>query len=99
MRYVSFIHKDNDSDYGVSFPDFPGCVSVGDTVDDAVRRGCEALAFHVEGLLDDIESIPVPRPIEAIKADPELADWQRGAHIVLIPLLRDSESSGVSTSP
>ena len=93
MRYVSFIHKDRDSDYGISFPDFPGCVSVGDTIDDAVRHGCEALAFHVEGLLDDGEAIPVPRPIEAIKADPELADWRRGADIVLIPLLRDRGSS------
>ena len=93
MRYVSFIHKDRDSDYGISFPDFPGCVSVGNTIDDAIRRGCEALAFHVEGLLDDGESIPVPRPIEAIKTDPELADWRRGADIVLIPLLRDRGSS------
>lgn len=93
MRYVSFIHKDHDSDYGISFPDFPGCVSVGDTIDDAIRCGCEALAFHVEGLLDDGEPIPVPRPIEAIKADPELADWRRGADIVLIPLLRDRGSS------
>ena len=48
MRYVSFIHRD-EAGYGVSFPDFPGCVSVGDTVDDAIRHGSEALAFHVEG--------------------------------------------------
>ena len=50
MRYVSFIHRDG-AGYGVSFPDFPGCVSVGNTVDDAVRHGSEALAFHVEGLV------------------------------------------------
>ena len=99
MRYVSFIHKNRDSDYGISFPDFPGCVSVGDSIDDAVRRGCEALAFHVEGLLDDSEPIPEPRSIEEIKADPDLADWRHRAEIVLIPLLRDSESSDVSTSP
>jgi len=60
MRYVSFIHRD-DAGYGVSFPDFPGCVSVGDTVDDAVRHGSEALAFHVEGLVDDGTPIPPPR--------------------------------------
>ena len=92
MRYVSFIHQD-DAGYGVSFPDFPGCVSVGDTVDDAVRHGCEALAFHVEGLADDGEPIPPPRSIEAIKADRELADWRRGADFVLIPLLLDRGSS------
>ena len=60
MRYVSFIHRD-EAGYGVSFPDFPGCVSVGDTVDDAVRDGSEALAFHVEGLVDDGKAILSPR--------------------------------------
>ncbi|MCY3931705.1 MAG: type II toxin-antitoxin system HicB family antitoxin [Acidobacteria bacterium] len=92
MRYVSFIHRD-DAGYGVSFPDFPGCVSVGDTVDEAVRRGCEALAFHVEGLVADGARIPSPTSIEAIKADADLADWRQGADFVLIPLLLDRGSS------
>ena len=78
---------------GVSFPDFPGCVSVGDSVDEAVRRGREALAFHVEGLSDEGELIPPPRSIEATEADPEIADWRHGADIVLIPLLLDRGSS------
>ena len=92
MRYVSFIHRD-DAGYGVSFPDFPGCVTVGDTVDEAVRRGCEALAFHVEGLVADGARIPPPRSIDAIKADADLADWRQGADFVLIPLLLDRGSS------
>ena len=92
MRYVSFIHRD-DTGYGVSFPDLPGCVSVGGTVDDAVRQGSEALAFHVEGLVADGEPIPQPRSIDAIKADPGLADWRQGADFVLIPLLLDRGSS------
>ena len=85
MRYVSFIHQEQ-AGYGVSFPDFPGCVSVGDTVDDAVRHGSEALAFHVDGLVDDGEAIPSQRSIEAVKADPALADWRLAADLVLIPL-------------
>ncbi len=92
MRYVSFIHQE-DATCGISFPDFPGCVSVGDTVDEAVRHGGEALALHVEGLVGAGESIPPPRPIAAIKADPDLADWRRGADFVLIPLLLDRGSS------
>ena len=92
MRYVSFIHS-GDGGYGVSFPDFPGCVSVGDTMEDAVRRGSEALGFHVEGLRDDGEPIPPPRSIDAIKADPDLAEWRRGADFVLVPLLLDRGSS------
>ena len=96
MRYVSFIHQD-DAGYGVSFPDFPGCVSVGDTVDDAVRHASDALAFHVEGLIADGAPIPPPRSIDAIKADPNLADWRRDADFVLIPLLYaqlDSNAQG-----
>ena len=92
MRFVSFIHRD-DAGYSVSFPDFPGCVSVGETIDDAVHQGCEALAFHVEGLRNDRERIPPPRSIDAIKADPEFADWREGADLVLIPLLLDRGSS------
>lgn len=83
MRYVSFIHREYDG-YGVSFPDFPGCVAVGDTREEAVRQGRKALAFHVEGLCKDGASIPSPRSIDAIKEDPELADWRTGADIVLI---------------
>lgn len=92
MRYVSFIHREQ-AGYGVSFPDFPGCVSVGNTVDDAVRHGSEALAFHVDGLVDDGEAIPSPRSIDAVKADPALADWRHGADLVLIPLLLGRGSS------
>lgn len=92
MRYVSFIHRD-EAGYGVSFPDFPGCVSVGDTVDEAVRHGSEALAFHVEGLAEDGEPIPAPRSIDAIKTAPDLAEWRRGADFVLIPLLLNRGSS------
>ena len=92
MRYVSFIHRD-EAGFGVSFPDFPGCVSVGDTVDEAVHHGSEALAFHIEGLLDAGEVIPEPRSIDAIKMDPEFADWRREADLILIPLLLDRGSS------
>ena len=70
--------------FGVSFPDFPGCVSGGG--DDAVRQGSEALVA-------DGEPIPQPRSIDAIKADPGLADWRQGADFVLIPLLLDRGSS------
>ncbi len=74
MRCVAFIHR-GDADYGVSFPDFPGCVSVGDAIDDAVRLTCEAFAFHVEGLGEDGEPIPPQCSMDATKADPELANW------------------------
>ena len=94
MRYVSFIHRD-EAGYGISFPDFPGCVAVAETADAVVRRGREALAFHVEGLSEDGDSIPPPRSIDAVKGDPDLADWRRNAELVLIPLLLNRGSSDI----
>ena len=35
MNYIALIHKDARSDYGVSFPDFPGCITAGKTLDEA----------------------------------------------------------------
>ena len=92
MRYVSFIHRE-DGGYGISFSDFPGCVSAGDTVGATIRQGCEALAFHVAGLVEDGEPIPEPRSIAAVSADPSIESWRSGAEIVLVPLLLDSGTS------
>src|SRR5271166_1439579 len=64
--YVALIHKDPDSDYGVSFPDFPGCVSAGSTLDEAIAMAKEALALHIEGLLEDDENVPAPTAIDEV---------------------------------
>ena len=34
-QFIALIHKDTDSDYGVSFPDLPGVISAGSTLDEA----------------------------------------------------------------
>jgi predicted RNase H-like HicB family nuclease len=70
--YVALIHKDPDSDYGVSFPDLPGCVSAGSTLDEAIAMAKEALALHIEGLLDDHENIPAPTAADEIDRDDAL---------------------------
>jgi predicted RNase H-like HicB family nuclease len=42
--YVALVHKDQGTSYGVSFPDLPGCISAGDTMDEALANGADALA-------------------------------------------------------
>jgi predicted RNase H-like HicB family nuclease len=64
MRLPVVIHKDKDSDYGVTVPDLPGCFSAGETADDALSNAVEAIECHVEGLLIDGEPIPRGQPIE-----------------------------------
>src|SRR5690349_14455405 len=80
--YIGLIHKDAGSEFGVSFPDFPGCISAGATLDEARANAEEALAFHVEGMVEDGEAIPEPSPLEEIMAH---ADARDGV-AVLIPL-------------
>lgn len=72
--YIALIHKDDHSDYGVSFPDFPGCISGGSTLDEARAGAEEALALHVEGLIEDGESLPEPSSLQAVMGDPENRD-------------------------
>jgi predicted RNase H-like HicB family nuclease len=67
--YVALMRKDADSDYGVEFPDFPGCVTAGTTPDDARRMAAEALELHVDGIRADGEPLPEPSSLEAIMAE------------------------------
>ncbi len=62
--YIGLIHKDADSDFGVSFPDFPGVITAGTTLDDARAMAQEALALHIEGMAEDGEAIPEPSSLE-----------------------------------
>ncbi|MEO5808184.1 type II toxin-antitoxin system HicB family antitoxin [Devosia sp.] len=93
MRYVAFVHKDPDTDYGISFPDFPGCISVGETVDAVIANGTEALAFHVSGMEADGDVVPDPRSIEEIRSDAEFAEELEGASFALVHLVRDLGST------
>jgi predicted RNase H-like HicB family nuclease len=65
-HYIALIHKDADSDYGVSFPDLPGVITAGSDLDEARKMAAEALAFHLEGLAEDGEAAPEPSSLEEI---------------------------------
>ena len=80
-NYIALIHKDADSDYGVSFPDFPGCITAGRTVDEARDLAMEALAFHIAGMAEDGETPPEPSTLEAVMAERE----NRDAVAILVP--------------
>jgi predicted RNase H-like HicB family nuclease len=73
-NYIAVVHKEPASDYGVSFPDFPGCITAGKTIDEAKDWAFEALLLHLEGLREDGEALPAPTSLEEIVADPENAD-------------------------
>jgi predicted RNase H-like HicB family nuclease len=93
MRYVALIHKDPDSAYGVSFPDLPGCISAGDTLDEASENAVEALSGHIRWMEADGDPIPPPRSMDEIVSDPSLAEDRDGAMLAVVPLVRDLGST------
>ena len=74
MRYPVVLHKDPNSDYGVTVPDLPGCFSAGETIDDALTEVVEAIECHIEELLIDGEREPYPTSTETHRDDPNYAD-------------------------
>jgi predicted RNase H-like HicB family nuclease len=71
--YPAFVYKDKE--YGITFPDFPGCVTAGATLEEAHRMAEEALQGHIEVELEYGEELPDPTPLE--KAN-KLAKKERG---------------------
>lgn len=61
MRLEAVIHKDAGSDYGVSFPSLPGCVSAGRTIAEALASAGEALELHLDGLRADAKTAGLPQ--------------------------------------
>jgi predicted RNase H-like HicB family nuclease len=73
-RYIAYIRKDDDSDYGVEFPDFPGCVTAGRTVEEAHAMALEALAAYVEVLNEHGRPVPKPSTLDDLKNDKHRKD-------------------------
>ncbi|GAB1409717.1 type II toxin-antitoxin system HicB family antitoxin [Desulfovibrionales bacterium] len=57
MLYPVYVHKDEGSAYGLTFPDFPGCFSAADDLADLPAMAQEAVEVHFEG-----ENMEIPAP-------------------------------------
>lgn len=68
-RYIAYIRKDRGSAYGVEFPDLPGCISAGRTVEEAHAMGSEALAAYVEFLIEKGRPVPRASTLDDLKND------------------------------
>ena len=63
--------------FSVFFPDLPGCVSAGDTIQETARNAEEALRMHLEGMIEDGDPLPAPSALDAIGRDPEVNEAGR----------------------
>ena len=66
-KYIAVIEKENTKQFGVIFPDFLGCVSVGKNLEEAEEMAQEALQMHIDGMLKDGEDLPRAKTLDEIK--------------------------------
>jgi predicted RNase H-like HicB family nuclease len=59
-RYLILVGGGPPTNYGAWSPDVLGCVATGDTIEECIAEMRSALAFHLEGMLEDGEEIPEP---------------------------------------
>jgi predicted RNase H-like HicB family nuclease len=85
-HYVAIVEEEPDKAIGVWFPDLPGCVSAGDTLDEAMVNAAEALALWVDVAHAHGQPIPYPRSLTELKRDPEVSEELTRFMVALIPL-------------
>lgn len=94
-HYIAVIHKDADSCYGLSFPDVPGVIAAGDTIDEAMQHATEALDFAAEDWenRDGSKHFPSPRSIDELRANAEFQDVAVDAVIAAVPFRAKAEAA------
>ena len=96
QRFYALIHS-GDCAFGISFPDFPGCISGGETISEAIRRGCETLAFHARGMFEDGDELPCPRTLAELWEDPAFRGESEGAAIVSVQMSMPAQQAREET--
>ena len=83
--YIAFLHPPEDaSAWGVTFPDVPGCVSAGSTLEEAAIAAREALSGHIAALIADGDAIPAPRSWREIADDEAASTDAAGAFVQFV---------------
>ena len=93
-HYIALIHKQADSCYGVSFPDVPGVVTAGDTIDEAMQKACEVLAFAAEDWSEHTGGdFPKARTIDELRGDLEFQEAVGSAVVAAVPFRVSAEAA------
>jgi len=57
--YPAVFEEGTNGAYSVFFPDVPGCISAGDTFEEALAMAKEALSLHLSEMINDNDPAPV----------------------------------------
>ena len=84
MRYfTAIVHKDDDSAYGLTFPDLPGCFAAADTWDGIPAAAADALDLWFEDM-PDVD----PSSLDEIRQRKDVAEAvAEGAVLMPVPYI------------
>lgn len=88
-RYLAIIDE-ADRQFGVIFPDAPGCVAMGSTQEEAIDNAIEALSEWAIDEASDGRTIRKPRSYAQVLKSGEFPQLGNGAVVATIPLLNES---------
>ena len=66
LFYPAVFHSADEGGYTVTFPDLPGCVTEGDTVEEAYEMAMDALGLYIIDDLDNDNVVPASEPSDII---------------------------------
>jgi predicted RNase H-like HicB family nuclease len=92
--YPAIVECDDSPGFSVFFPDFPGCVSAGETEQVAAAGAVEALRLHLRGMIADGDPIPQPTPLDHVVVDEDVREAAR----ILVPAELPSKAVRVNIS-
>ncbi|MFN3078002.1 MAG: type II toxin-antitoxin system HicB family antitoxin [Alphaproteobacteria bacterium] len=90
-HYPAVIDK-GETSYGITFPDFPGCISVGATPEEAIAMGTEALSGHIATMAEDSDPFPEPTPVELVTWEPD----EQVVCVTLIPVVMPGRAKRIN---
>ena len=70
--YPVIIETDDEGGFSAFFPDLPGCVGAGDTLEDCFVDAGQALTLHLAGMVEDGEALPQPTRLADVAAEPDI---------------------------
>jgi len=83
MVYYGILEKEPDTLWGVWFPDLPGCITAGQTADEATEKAISAVREYLEGT-----EPPYASNAETLMADPDVVEArERGGILIRVPHL------------
>ena len=92
-KYIAVISKENNQQYGVIFPDFLGCVTVGKNLEDAQKMAHDALQFHIDGMIKDKEDLPMCKTLDEIKKK-----YKKAEIFVMIAVKIKNKAKGINVT-